>query len=131
MFKRVYFTRKRAKFKAINGEKVNIPYGTKVVAINDKILMYNNRPLTCIDGKNGMDFFVLDDGVGEKRAELVNSILNRQESSKNRNENIKRLSNDSIASSYRREDLSDAWLWKRSFYDAPIFVLEHINKLVK
>ena len=78
-----------------------------------------------------MDFFVLDDGVGKKRAELVNSILNRQESSKKRNENIKRLSNDSIASSYRREDLSDAWLWKRSFYDAPIFVLEHINKLVK
>lgn len=131
MLKRVYFTRKRAKFKAINGEKVNIPYGTKVVAINDKILMYKNRPLTYINSKNGMDFFVLDNEVGEKRAELVNSILDRQEISKKRDENIERLSSDSIASSYRREDLSDAWLWKRSFYDAPIFVLEHINKLVK
>lgn len=127
-----YFTRKRARFKALSSDVVNIPYGTKVTGDGKNLLFFDDKPLTYLHSKNSIDFFVQnDDGYGEKRAELVNTITSTLEKlDLNHQERWNRVWDDDICKPYRRKDHKDFWLWDRSFYDAPIFILEHIKGLV-
>lgn len=126
-----YFTRKRARFKSLSGEIVNIPYGTQIQGSGNS-LYYEGKLLTRVSCKNGKDYFVQDDdGNGKKRAELINKIVSKL--GKNDKFLPKRWDKvwaDEICNQYKRKNMDDYWLWDRSFYDAPIFILQHIANLV-
>lgn len=130
-YHRNYFTRKRAKFKALSGEVVNLPYGTLVEG-DGGVLFYSGKPLTYRTSQNAIDYFVQnDDGFGEKRAELVNNITKTLETrDKKYQDRWNRVWGDNICQPYKRKEFDDHWLWNRSFYDAPIIILEHIAGLV-
>jgi len=127
-----YFTRKRAKFKSLDGEIVNIPYSTIIRSDIGGLLFYQEKKLCHLSSQNAIDFFVQDDdGNGKKRAQIVNDITKILEKNDSRHQiRWNRIWSDSICQSYRRKELKDHWLWDRSFYDAPIFILEHIKGLV-
>ena len=38
--------------------------------------------------------------------------------------------NDSICQKYKRSEYNDRWLWNYDFYNAPLFDLQYIAKLV-
>ena len=126
-----YFTRKRARFKSLYGNDVNLPYGTRVLRKGD-VLFFEGKPLTYISSQNAFDYFVQDDdGFGKKRSELVNAItkiLSKRD--QNYQKRWDRVWSDDICNSLKTKDYKDHWLWDRSFYDAPIFILEHIKGLV-
>ena len=72
-----YITRKRARFDAAFGEPVNIPFGTEVKLEGD-FLCLDGKPLCYPASQISLDHFVQnDDGQGEGRATLVNTILTR------------------------------------------------------
>lgn len=126
-----YYTRKRARFKGPDGY-VNIPYGTRLTGDGKKSIFQNNKLLCYSTSQNGINYFVQDDdGFGEKRAELVNIIIKTLETMDKRyQDRWNRVWKDSICQPYKHKEFDDYWLWNRSFYDAPIIILEYIAGLV-
>lgn len=127
----VYYARNRARFKGVNG-LVNIPYGTRLISDSNGMIFQNNSPICRYNSQNAIDHFVRDDdGLGAKRAELVNTIESTLEKVDiNYQKRWDKVQADDICNSLRRKDYEDYWLWDRSFYDASIFILEHIAGLV-
>lgn len=128
-----YFVRKRARFITSEGKHVNIPYGTICDGDGVRHIFYKGKLLCRVESQNAIDFFVQDDdGCGRKRAELVNLIIDTLESKDDMyQKRWDRIWNDSFCKPYKKSNHPDNWHWTRDFYDAPIFILEHILGLVK
>lgn len=129
-----YFTRKRARFDAVSGEPVNIPYGTEVKLEGD-FLCLDGTPLCYLASQISLDHFVQnDDGQGEGRATLVNTILTRLH--KEDGWSRKRWAviwADELCQKYKRPEHPehpDHWLWNPDFYNAPLEDLRHIATLI-
>ena len=68
-----FIARRRARFDGIDG-KVNIPYGTALTC-QDGFLMHKNQRVCAVGSQNALDYFVQDDdGAGDLRGKLVDSI---------------------------------------------------------
>lgn len=126
-----YIVKRRARFNAICGQ-VNIPYGTKVEAV-DGFLVLNGDRLCGTFSQNCMDFFSQnDDGNGEERGKLTISIMSQLEKrDKNHQNRWDKVWGDKLCQRYRRKDSDDHWLWSKDFFDAPIPDLQYIEKLIK
>ena len=103
-----FIARRRARFVGIDG-RVNIPYGT-VLSNQGGFLIHQNKRVCTVSSQNALDYFVQDDdGAGDLRGKLV----------------------DSIQRCLDRPESEDYWLWARAFFDAPIFDLQAIAALVQ
>lgn len=112
---------------------MNIPYGSDIEGDENGILFYKGKALCCLNSKTAIDYFVQNgDGFGDKRAGLINEILYiLSKNDEDHQAKWNAIWNDEISQAYRREDSPYHWIWSRKFYDAPIFILEHILGLVK
>lgn len=123
-----YITRRRARFNGIGGQ-VNIPYGT-VLEVQDGFLMWQGKRLCAVTSQNAHDYFVSDhDGLGRERGALICAILTKLE----RRDTLYQarwdnLWDDLLARRYCQG--GDHWLWRHTFYSAPLEDLRHIAGLV-
>ena len=126
-----YITRRRARFDSICG-KVNIPYGTKLLA-QDGFLFYKEEPICAVTSENCHTYFCGDkDGRGEERGKLINTItktLQKQDDS--HQARWDKILADATAKKYKKKDFDDYWLWGHDFYEASVEDLQHIAELVK
>lgn len=127
-----YIARDHARFRGFNGE-VDIPKGEKVDGDGVGLIAYQGKYICYYSSENAKAHFVQnDDGMGEIRAELVNSIL----SSMSKNDGklrtrLNRVASDDICASYIMQQYTDCYvMWKRRFYDAPIDDLKYIASVV-
>lgn len=126
-----YIVKRRARFNAICGP-VNIPYGTKIEAING-FLFFGDNMLCTTSCQNSLDFFSQnDDGMGEERGRLTISITSKLEKrDRNYQSRWNKVWRDKLCEQYRRKDHEDYWLWSKAFFDAPISDLRYIENLIK
>lgn len=133
-----YVARRRARFRGCNGQQVNIPYGSILVA-QDGFLLWEGQPL-CVDtSQNAHDYFSRDDdGQGMERGKLVASILAQlgtppnaeTETRKERQVRWDKVWADSLCQRYKRLEHETHWIWNHDFYNAPVADLRHIAALV-
>lgn len=133
-----YVARRRARFKGCNGQQVNIPYGSILVA-QDGFLLWEGQPL-CVDtSQNAHDYFTRnDDGQGQTRGELVAAILARLETPPNAGSALRKelqrrwdkVWADPMCQKYKHPEHEDHWIWNHDFYGAPVVDLQHIASLV-
>lgn len=126
-----YIARRRARFDGISG-KVNIPYGT-VLQQQDGFLMYQFQRICTIGSQNALDYFSQDDdGNGQQRGKLVDSIqrtlARRDAACQTRWDKVW---SSALCQQYRRLDLDGYWLWAAAFYNAPLCDLMAIAALVQ
>ncbi len=126
-----FVARRRARFDGISG-KVNIPYGT-VLQQQDGFLMYQFQRICTIGSQNALDYFSQDDdGNGQQRGKLVDSI---QRTLARRDADYQtrwdKVWASALCQKYRRPESDDYWLWARAFFDAPILDLQAIATLVR
>lgn len=69
-----YITHKRFKQKGISGKTYNLPYGTRLRALNG-YLIFNNEPICALTSENAHIYFSRnDDGQGLERGRLTYAI---------------------------------------------------------
>ena len=133
-----YVARKRARFVGCNGQRVNIPFGSILIA-EDGFLLWQGEPLCVETSENAHTYFSRnDDGQGQRRGELVTAILGRLampvvDDKKLRAQTQSRWDKvwaDSLCKKYRRPEHKDYWLWSHEFYNAPVEDLCHIARVV-
>ena len=126
-----FIARRRARFDGIDG-KVNIPYGTALTC-QDGFLMHKNQRVCAVGSQNALDYFVQDDdGAGDLRGKLVDSIqrcLERRDAAYQTRWD--KVWSSALCQRYRRPESDDHWLWARAFYDAPVIALRAIATLVQ
>lgn len=128
-----YVVTKRFKKKALCGD-LNLPFGTKCFAKDGAI--YCEKGIICgVTSQDAYDFFSQnDDGCAELRRQLIGSIFNALNRSKQSiesyNERWDKVWNDATCLKYKREEYDDHWLWNYDFYNAEIDMLRHIAKLI-
>ncbi len=106
-----YIVKRRARFDAICGP-VNIPYGTKISAVNGFLFLGNS--MLCKDSsQNSLDFFAQnDDGHGEERGKLTISIVSLlTKRDKKYQSRWNKVWSDKLCQQYRRKEHDDFWLW--------------------
>lgn len=128
-----YVARKRCRIDGINGT-VNIPWGT-VLEARDGFLWWQGKPLCGLNSQNIKDYFSQnDDGRGQERGALVNSILAclapRNERDTSYKARWKKVWRDAVCLRYKRPEHSDFFLWNQDFFNAPIPDLWHVARLV-
>lgn len=125
-----YIIHKRFKDKAICGN-VNIPAMT-VCECDGAIIKYNGSPICAATSENAHMYFALDDdGQGMLRGGLTCAI--QKKLSKRDNEHQERWDKvweDPICKKYKRTEHADHWLWNHNFYNANIWDLQHIARLI-
>lgn len=125
-----YITIKRARFNSLSGT-VNIPYGTKIDCANG-LLSVNGEPLCGDHSQNAYEFFARDDdGNGLTRGKLTQAIckvLTKRD--KSHQARWDKVWADPICQKYKRKEHADYWLWNHDFYNASIYDLQHIAKLI-
>lgn len=128
-----YIVTKRFKAKAICGD-LNLPWGTKCYTANGAICC-DKGVICAVISQNAFDYFTQnDDGCGELRRKLIDSIfsaLNRSnQSTTSYNARWDKVWNDLTCLKYKRNEYDDHWLWNYDFYNAGINDLRYIAKLV-
>lgn len=125
-----YIAHRRFKDTAICG-KVNIPAGT-VCKTYDEFIVWGSKPICSVTSENAHQYFARnDDGNGMRRGKLIREIQSRlAKRDEHYQERWDRVWEDPMCQPYRREDYEDYWLWNHKFFNADIFTLEHIQKLV-
>lgn len=132
-----YIVIKRFRGKTISGN-LNLPYGTVcyVADCGDK-----QRAIVCDKGivcnvisAAAFQFFAQnDDGNGFERGRLTQAIvkcLEPKEYDITYQDKWDKVWNDPICHKYKDTDFADHWLWDYKFYNAPLFDLQYIAKLV-
>ena len=127
-----YVVTKRYKKLAQCGN-VNIPYGTECIAVNSHIVC--DKVIICfVASQDAFDYFSQnDDGNGLERGRLTQTIIKRLERKEydiTYQERWDKVWADPVCQKYKRSDFADHWLWNYEFYNAPLFDLQYISKLV-
>lgn len=127
-----YVVTKRYKKLAQCGN-VNIPYGTECIAVNSHIVC--DKGIICfVASQDAFDYFSQnDDGNGLERGRLTQTIIKRLERKEydiTYQERWDKVWADPVCQKYKRSDFADHWLWNYEFYNAPLFDLQYIAKLV-
>lgn len=126
-----FITHKRLKGKCIGGA-VNIPAMTPVEELSNGLIVWDGIPLCYSTSQCGHDHFCRDnDGQGELRGKLTKAIIakliKRDTEYQNRWDKIWE---DKLCQKYKRPEHNDHWLWNHDFFNADIFDLKYIAKLV-
>ena len=112
-----FIARRRARFVGIDG-RVNIPYGT-VLSNQGCFLIHQNKRVCTVSSQNALDYFVQDDdGAGDLRGKLVDSIqrcLERRDAAYQTRWD--KVWASALCQKYRRPESEDYWLWARAFFD--------------
>lgn len=125
-----YIVIKRARIRSLSGF-VNIPYGVKIDC-TDSVLNLDGKPLCGDHSQNAYEFFARDDdGNGLERGKLTQAIkVILAKRDKQHQARWDRIWADPICQKYRRVEHADYWLWNHDFYNASIYDLQHIAKLI-
>jgi len=132
-----YVVIKRFKGNTISGF-LNLPYGT-VCQVSD--CGDNQKAIVCDKGivcnvvsDVAFRFFAQnDDGNGFERSRLTHAILKRLEPKEydtSHQDRWDKVWDDVICQKYKDTDFTDHWLWNYEFYNAPLFDLQYIARLV-
>lgn len=125
-----FIVHKRFKDKALCGN-VNLPAMT-VCECDGVIIKYNGNPICATTSENAHLHFALDDdGKGIQRGKLICSI--QKKLSKRDDEYQVRWDKvweDPVCKKYKRTEHADHWLWNHDFYNANIWDLQHIARLI-
>lgn len=112
-----YIARKRARFSAF-GIPINIPWGTHLTA-QEGFIYLGEQPLCTVTSQIAFDYFTQDDdGKGQERGVLLESIIARLRP-KNEWDDCQprwnRILDDSLCQKYRRPEHEDYWIWNYDF----------------
>lgn len=130
-----FVARKRARFHAIGGHPVNIPYGT-AVECRDGYLHFNGHRLCSTKSRLIREYFCQDDdGKGLERGALISAITahleqNPSNSPPDYQKRWDRVWADPLYRRYRRTEHEDHWLWNHDFFNAPVEDLRQIAALI-
>lgn len=127
-----YIVNKRFKSKCLSGE-INLPYGTRCEC-EDNLIIYEGNPICFITSQTAYDYFSQnDDSKGLQRGKLVDEIKKRlaKVDDKHQDRWNKIWDNEAKLKKYRRQEISDYWLWSYEFYNAPVEDLEFILNKIK
>ena len=129
-----YMVRKRLRALSRTGEKVNIPYGTRLKCVNG-IIYWKDNILCNDDCQMQKDYLVQANSPDvSQRAYLINDILKLLSLPTPDNPKVKErwqiLWKDPWANEFRRKDFEDFWLWSNKFYDAEEADLRKLCKLI-
>lgn len=125
-----YITFTRFKGKAICGY-LNLPALTEVQLI-DNMLYYQEKPICVITSENAHKYFMKnDDGNGIERGKLIMQIFDiLQKKDKDYQNRWDKVWEDKLCQKYKRIEHQDHWLWNHDFYNADIYDLEYIYKMI-
>lgn len=114
--------------KAICGE-VNLPKGT-ICTEKDGMLYHEEKPLCLKSSENALLHFARNhDGNGVKRGELITEIKDTLAlADEHHFERWYRVWTNPACKQFNRG--GDFWTWNYAFYNAEIYILEHIKNLV-
>lgn len=112
---------------------VNIPYGTECNVVNSHITC-DKGTICFVASQDAFDYFSQnDDGNGLERGRLTQAIikcLELKEYDTTYQDRWDKIWTDPVCQKYKRSDFADHWLWNYEFYNAPLFDLQYIAKLV-
>lgn len=114
--------------KAICG-KVNLPKGT-ICTERDGMLYHGEDALCRKNSQRAFDYFARNhDGKGANRGELISAIKDTLALvDEHRYERWHRIWNDPACRQFNRG--GDFWTWNYAFYNAEVYILEYIHRLV-
>lgn len=125
-----YIVHRRYHGVCLYGE-ANLPRGTDCgciggyITVNDKIICSNKSEIS-------HQYFALnDDGHGLERGRLtqeIQKILSKRD--EHYQDRWDKVWDDPICQKYKRPEHADYWLWNHEFFEANIFDLRYIAKLV-
>ena len=125
-----YIVHKRFKGKAICGD-VNLPAMT-VCDCDGAIIKHNGEDICATKSENAHQFFAInEDCMGVERGKLTQSIqttLTKRD--KDHQARWDKVWADPICQKYKRKEHADYWLWNHEFYNASIYDLQYIAKLI-
>jgi len=126
-----YIVRRRARFHALCGSDVNLPYGTRVEQ-RGRDLFCQGKQLCWATSKIAHDYFSWNgDGKGEERGALVGAILSSlSKRDKGWNARWAKVWRDPLCQRYKRPEHEEQWHWNHDFYGAPVEDLRKIASLV-
>ncbi len=123
-----YITHKRFKALALCGERLNLPYGTELIADGDILTTLDGKAVcSCISENAKLHFARNDDGHGQERGRLTAVIIKTLAKHQDRWDKIWA---DAVCRKYKRADHVDTWLWDHDFYNADTDDLRYIACLV-
>ena len=92
------------------------------------------QPLCTVTSQIAFDYFTQDDdGKGQERGVLLESIIARLRPKNERDDCQRRWDcvwGDPLCQKYRRPEHEDFWLWNYEFFNAPVEDLRHIANLI-
>lgn len=112
---------------------VNISYGTECIVVNNHITC--DKGIICFVGsQDAFGYFSQnDDGNGLERGRLTQAIIKRLERKENDltyQDRWDKIWNDPLCQKYKNANFPDHWLWNYEFYNAPLYDLQYIAKLI-
>lgn len=127
---KAYIVKRRARIDTITGP-VNLPYGTEVEAVEDR-LTYQGRQLCAVTSRKAHLYFARnDDGQGQERGALTLAITKRLEKrDKDHQRRWDLVWEDPVCQKYRHPEHEDHFLWGHEFFEAPVDDLRHIAALI-
>ena len=125
-----YIAHRRFKGLALCGE-VNIPATSACEEING-VIFYNGSSICSCKSENAHQYFSRnDDEEGMLRGKLTQAIQKcLSVRDKKYQARWDKIWADSICQKYKRPDDDDYWLWNHDFFQASIYDLKHISKLI-
>lgn len=130
MEKAQYIVKKRMRVEGIGG-RVNLPYGTRLEAV-DGLILYNGAAVCATTSRNAHLYLARNgDGRGLERGALTTAITKRLEKrDKGYQDRWDLVWEDETSQKYRHPDHEDHFLWGHAFYEAPVEDLQHIADLI-
>lgn len=114
----------------------NIPYGTPIEEVNGWLLAPNGARI-CRDTAALMrEYFARDDdGNGLERGKVAHAIIDRMHIEPNETkdhwqERWNVIWEDKMCQKYKKDESETTFLWSIDFYNAPLFDLYYIARLV-
>ena len=125
-----YITTRRAKFLGINGP-VNLPYGTKLDQ-QGRFVYYDGKALCTTNSNSARLYMAPDyDGYGLDRGALITTIkatLDRKDA--DHQKRWDKIWGALMCKRYRNSEHQDFWVWNQAFYEAPLYDLQSIARLI-
>lgn len=123
-----YITHKRFKSLALCGERLNLSYGTELLADGDILTTLDGKAVCSCKSENAKLYFARnDDGHGLDRGRLTAAIIKTLASHPSCWDKIWV---DAVCRKYKRTDHADTWLWDHDFYNADMNDLRYIAGLI-